>query len=70
VLCPRVPPDFSLLLKQSLYFDRYVRALAPGLQVLSDDRVQWRGGGGGGGGGGSDAFVTVAGGGSAVSFVQ
>jgi aarF domain-containing kinase len=48
----RFPPDFGLLLKQSLYLDRYVRVLAPGLQVLTDERVQWRGGGDGGGGGG------------------
>lgn len=46
----RFPPDFGLLLKQALYFDRYVRALAPGLQVMTDERVRWRGDGGGGGG--------------------
>jgi aarF domain-containing kinase len=34
----KFPREFGLLLKQVLYFDRYVRLLAPGLQVaLSSD---------------------------------
>lgn len=32
--------EFGLLVKQVLYFDRYVRLLAPELQVLEDSRVQ------------------------------
>jgi hypothetical protein len=32
--------EFGLLVKQVLYFDRYVRLLAPELQVLQDSRVQ------------------------------
>ena len=36
----RLPRDFVLLVKQILYFDRYVQALAPELQVLNDDRVR------------------------------
>jgi len=36
----RLPREFVLLVKQILYFDRYVQALAPGLQVLNDDRVR------------------------------
>lgn len=35
-LCCR---EFGLLVKQMLYFDRYVRLLAPELQVLQDSRV-------------------------------
>ncbi len=35
----RFPHEFGLLLKQMLYFDRYMRLLAPKLSVLSDDRV-------------------------------
>lgn len=35
----RFPREFALLLKQVLYFDRYTRLLAPGLDVLSDDRI-------------------------------
>eukprot|EP00667_Euglena_gracilis_P004648 EG_transcript_4670 len=36
----RLPREFILLVKQILYFDRYVQALAPDLQVLNDDRVR------------------------------
>mmetsp|Transcript_16663 Transcript_16663/g.22965 ORF Transcript_16663/g.22965 Transcript_16663/m.22965 type:complete len:574 (-) Transcript_16663:168-1889(-) len=36
----KFPREFGLLLKQVLYFDRYVRLLAPGLQVMNDDRVK------------------------------
>ncbi|GBF91070.1 hypothetical protein Rsub_03926 [Raphidocelis subcapitata] len=58
----RFPPDFGLLLKQSLYFDRYVRALAPDLQVLNDDRVQWRSSNGQAGAFAAAAAAAVAGG--------
>jgi aarF domain-containing kinase len=36
----RFPREFGLLLKQVLYFDRYQRALAPGLDVMGDARVK------------------------------
>jgi len=36
----KFPREFGLLLKQLLYFDRYVRILAPEMQVLSDQRIQ------------------------------
>lgn len=35
----RFPREFTLLIKQFLYFDRYIRLLAPGLEMFSDDRV-------------------------------
>ena len=35
----RFPREFGLLIKQMLYFDRYVRILAPRLKVLTDDRI-------------------------------
>merc|ERR1712087_862291 len=35
----RFPREFALLVKQVLYFDRYTRLLAPGLDVLNDDRL-------------------------------
>lgn len=35
----RFPREFALLLKQFLYFDRYVQALAPELDMFSDNRV-------------------------------
>lgn len=35
----RLPREFGLLVKQSLYFDRYLKILAPGLDVMSDSRV-------------------------------
>lgn len=36
----RFPREFGVLLKQLLYFDRYVTALAPGLAVGTDPRVR------------------------------
>lgn len=40
----RFPREFALLLKQFLYFDRYVQALAPELDVFGDARVDiWAG---------------------------
>lgn len=33
------PREFALLLKQFLYFDRYIQLLAPGLNLYGDDRV-------------------------------
>ena len=35
----RLPREFGLLVKQSLYFDRYLKILAPGLDVASDARM-------------------------------
>ena len=35
----KFPREFGLLLKQVLYFDRYVRLLAPDMEVVSDERV-------------------------------
>jgi len=35
----KLPREFGLLVKQSLYFDRYLKILAPGLDVMSDARV-------------------------------
>jgi len=35
----RFPREFGILLKQLLYFDRYVRVLAPGLSLADDSRV-------------------------------
>jgi predicted unusual protein kinase regulating ubiquinone biosynthesis (AarF/ABC1/UbiB family) len=35
----RFPREFALLLKQVLYFDRYTSLLAPGLDVLNDERM-------------------------------
>lgn len=35
----RFPREFALLLKQFLYFDRYVQALAPELDLFHDQRV-------------------------------
>lgn len=35
----KLPREFGLLVKQSLYFDRYLKILAPGLDVMADDRV-------------------------------
>ena len=35
----RFPREFALLIKQMLYFDRFVQELAPDLDVLTDDRV-------------------------------
>lgn len=41
----RFPRAFALLLKQILYFDRYVKILAPDLNVFSDDRIDLMGDG-------------------------
>jgi len=38
----RFPREFGLLLKQLLYFDRYIQILAPELQLLSDSRILFR----------------------------
>lgn len=35
----KLPREFGLLVKQSLYFDRYLKILAPSLDVVGDDRV-------------------------------
>lgn len=35
----KLPREFGLLVKQSLYFDRYLKILAPDLDVMSDARV-------------------------------
>lgn len=35
----RFPREFALLLKQFLYFDRYIQALAPELDMFGDSRV-------------------------------
>ncbi len=35
----KLPREFGLLVKQSLYFDRYLKILAPNLDVMSDARV-------------------------------
>ena len=35
----RFPREFALLLKQVLYFDRYTQLLAPGLDVMADERL-------------------------------
>jgi len=36
----KLPREFGLLIKQILYFDRYTQLLAPGLDVMNDDRVR------------------------------
>lgn len=35
----RFPREFALLLKQFLYFDRYVQVLAPEMDVFNDERI-------------------------------
>lgn len=40
----RFPREFALLLKQFLYFDRYVQALAPEMNVFNDARLDMWGG--------------------------
>lgn len=35
----KLPREFGLLVKQSLYFDRYLKILAPDLDVVGDSRV-------------------------------
>ena len=41
----KLPREFGLLVKQSLYFDRYLKILAPDLDVRSDYRVNGLGNG-------------------------
>mmetsp|Transcript_2899 Transcript_2899/g.4238 ORF Transcript_2899/g.4238 Transcript_2899/m.4238 type:complete len:230 (+) Transcript_2899:131-820(+) len=36
----KLPREFGLLVKQSLYFDRYLKILAPELDVVGDARVE------------------------------
>lgn len=36
----RFPREFALLMKQMLYFDRYIRILAPGMDLFQDARLQ------------------------------
>ena len=43
----KLPREFGLLVKQSLYFDRYLKILAPNLDVAADARVVGLGGGAG-----------------------
>lgn len=38
----RLPREFALLVKQVLYFDRYIKLLAPELDPMSDDRLVFR----------------------------
>ena len=35
----KLPRSFGLLVKQSLYFNRYLSILAPGLDIMADERV-------------------------------
>ena len=35
----KLPREFGLLVKQSLYFDRYLKILAPGMDVMTDERL-------------------------------
>jgi aarF domain-containing kinase len=35
----KLPREFGLLVKQSLYFDRYLKILAPNLDVMADSRI-------------------------------
>jgi aarF domain-containing kinase len=41
----KLPREFGLLVKQSLYFDRFLKILAPELDVTKDSRVNGIGGG-------------------------
>jgi predicted unusual protein kinase regulating ubiquinone biosynthesis (AarF/ABC1/UbiB family) len=36
----KFPREFALLIKQFLYFDRYIRLLAPDLDMMMDPRVE------------------------------
>ena len=36
----RLPREFGLLVKQSLYFDRYLKILAPDVDIVADERVK------------------------------
>jgi aarF domain-containing kinase len=38
-----LPREFGLLVKQSLYFDRYLKILAPNVDVMNDSRVMLSG---------------------------
>ncbi|PQA33959.1 ABC1 kinase family protein [Amnimonas aquatica] len=40
----RFPRAFALLLKQMLYFDRYIRILAPDMNLFDDERLEFLGG--------------------------
>jgi aarF domain-containing kinase len=35
----KLPKAFGILIKQLIYFDRYVQLLAPDLDVIDDDRM-------------------------------
>ena len=35
----RFPREFTLLIKQFLYFDHYISLLAPNLEIFSDNRI-------------------------------
>jgi aarF domain-containing kinase len=35
----KLPREFGLLVKQSLYFDRFLKILAPNVDVIRDARV-------------------------------
>ena len=37
----KFPREFGLLLKQVLYFDRYIRLLAPEMEVVNSERVRF-----------------------------
>lgn len=37
----RFPPDFTLLLKQFLYFDRYLQQLLPDMDLFNDERLHY-----------------------------
>jgi aarF domain-containing kinase len=39
----RFPRAFALLLKQILYFDRYIKILAPDMNMFADDRIAFMG---------------------------
>jgi aarF domain-containing kinase len=39
----KLPREFGLLVKQSLYFDRYINILAPNVDVMNDDRLMFGG---------------------------
>jgi len=39
----KLPREFGLLVKQSLYFDRYLKILAPNVDVMNDSRVMLSG---------------------------
>jgi aarF domain-containing kinase len=41
----KLPREFGLLVKQSLYFDRYLKILAPGVNIMEDERVRGIGSG-------------------------